>query len=133
LTQLAGFAQQTIAVGSAASCMKATLASAAEASSAAADSVNAAAGMSSDAADAYVKACAPVADGLTAASALLFEKNTEAATTITSFCEWLAASLTESHAVSAITDVGCDVLSVSLALFRVPQACCMSLIVYGLA
>ena len=57
----------------------------------------------------------------------------EAATTITSFCEWLAASLTESHAVSAITDVSCDVLSVSLALFRVPQACCMSLIVYGLA
>jgi len=33
----------------------------------------------------------------------------EAATTITSFCEWLAASLTESHAVSAITDVRCDV------------------------
>ena len=57
----------------------------------------------------------------------------EAATTITSFCEWLAASLTESYAVSAITDVSCDVLSVSLALFRVPQACCMSLIVYGLA
>ena len=57
----------------------------------------------------------------------------EAATTITSFCEWLAASLTESYAVSAITDVRSDVLSVSLALFRVPQACCMSLIVYGLA